>query len=224
MTIRVVVVDDQAMVRAGLAALLGAAPDIEVVGEAGDGAGALEVCRRWHPDVVLMDVRMPGIDGLTAARELLAGADPPKVVMLTTFDVDDYVFEALQAGASGFLLKDAVPADLMAAVRVAAAGESLLAPSMTRRVIEHFVRGRPIPSRSAEFDLLTPREREVLMEVAHGRSNREIAEALYVAEQTIKTHVSRILVKLSLRDRVQAVIFAYQIGLVTIDPPSAGSS
>lgn len=203
------------MVRAGLAALLDAALDIEVVGQAGDGAEALEVSRSSRPDVVLMDVRMPGIDGLTAARELLGDPDPPRIVMLTTFDVDDYVFEALQAGAGGFLLKDALPADLMNAVRVVAAGESLLAPSMTRRVIEHFVRGRPAPSRSHEFELLTAREREVLIEVARGHSNREIAEALVVGEQTIKTHVSRILAKFQLRDRVQAVVLAYRIGLVT---------
>ncbi|GAA2504205.1 response regulator transcription factor [Streptomyces thermolineatus] len=220
MTIRVIVVDDQAMVRAGFAALLAAQPDIDVVGEASDGLRAVEVCGRTLPDVVLMDVRMPEMDGLEAARRLL---DPPphvthrpKVLMLTTFDIDDYVYEALRAGASGFLLKDAPPADLISAVRVAAAGDALLAPSVTRRLIEEFARQRPVPrrERSTVLNGLTPRETEVLGLVARGLSNTEIASALVVAEQTVKTHIGRILAKLGLRDRAQAVICAYESGLV----------
>jgi len=223
MTSRVIIVDDQAMVRAGFAALLSAQSDIDVVGEAPDGAQGVELCRRTHPDVVLMDVRMPGTDGLEAARTLLApGADAgtahrPKVLMLTTFDVDDYVYEALRAGASGFLLKDAPPADLIAAVRIVAAGEALLAPSVTRRLIADFARQRPAPrasSRGLRLNGLTDRETEVLELLARGRSNSEIAEFLVLAEQTVKTHVSRIFTKLRLRDRAQAVIFAYESGLI----------
>ncbi|GAA2227412.1 MULTISPECIES: response regulator transcription factor [Kitasatospora] len=221
MTIRVVIVDDQAMVRAGFAALLGAQSDIDVVGDAADGRQALEVSGRTHPDVVLMDVRMPEMDGLEAARRLL---DPPvgvvhrpKVLMLTTFDVDDYVYEALRAGASGFLLKDAPPADLISAVRVVAAGEALLAPSVTRRLIEDFARTRPAPRRDPRLRLggLTPRETEVLELIARGLSNQQIADRLIVAEQTVKTHIGRILAKLDLRDRAQAVVLAYESGLVT---------
>jgi len=221
MTIRVLIVDDQAMVRAGFAALLNAQSDIDVVGDAADGKQALEASGRTHPDVVLMDVRMPEMDGLEAARRLL---DPPpgvihrpKVLMLTTFDVDDYVYEALRAGASGFLLKDAPPADLIAAVRVVAAGEALLAPSVTRRLIEDFARSRPAPRRDPALKLngLTPRETEVLELIARGRSNQEIAADLVVAEQTVKTHIGRILAKLDLRDRAQAVVLAYESGLVT---------
>ncbi|AEN09776.1 MULTISPECIES: response regulator transcription factor [unclassified Streptomyces] len=222
MSIRVIIVDDQAMVRAGFAALLAAQSDIEVVGQAPDGRQGVEVSRRTCPDVVLMDVRMPEMDGLAAARELLsapAGTDHrPKVLMLTTFDVDDYVYEALRVGASGFLLKDAPPADLIAAVRVVAAGDALLAPSVTRRLIADFARQRPSgafrsgPARRLKG--LTPRETEVLELVARGLSNQEIAGRLVVAEQTVKTHVSRILAKADLRDRAQAVIFAYESGLV----------
>ncbi|MFG3257815.1 response regulator [Streptomyces sp. NPDC048172] len=222
---KVVIVDDQAMVRAGFAALLAAQSDIDVVGEAPDGAQGVELCRRTHPDVVLMDVRMPEMDGLEAARRLL---DPPagvthvpKVLMLTTFDVDDYVYEALRAGASGFLLKDAPPADLIAAVRVVAEGEALLAPSVTRRLISEFARqrGGTAPRRSREkpalrLNGLTERETEVLELLSRGQSNGEIAESLFLAEQTVKTHVSRIFSKLDLRDRAQAVIFAYESGLV----------
>ncbi|MFC5664078.1 response regulator [Kitasatospora misakiensis] len=221
MTIRVIIVDDQAMVRAGFAALLSAQSDIDVVGDAADGAQALEVTGRSHPDVVLMDVRMPVMDGLEAARRLLdpavPGAHRPKVLMLTTFDVDDYVYEALRAGASGFLLKDAPPADLIAAVRVVAAGEALLAPSVTRRLIEDFARTRPAPRRDPKLRLngLTPRETEVLELIARGLSNQEIAARLVLAEQTVKTHIGRILAKLDLRDRAQAVVLAYESGLVT---------
>ncbi|MFJ8919870.1 DNA-binding response regulator, NarL/FixJ family, contains REC and HTH domains [Streptomyces sp. LamerLS-316] len=221
MTIRVIIVDDQAMVRAGFAALLAAQSDIDVVGEAPDGRKGVEVSRSVHPDVVLMDVRMPEMDGLAAARELLsppAGVvHRPKVLMLTTFDVDDYVYEALRAGASGFLLKDAPPADLISAVRVVASGDALLAPSVTRRLIADFARQRPAPpSGGAALRLngLTPRETEVLELIARGLSNQEIAARLVVAEQTVKTHIGKVLAKLGLRDRAQAVIFAYESGLV----------
>ncbi|MCP9959140.1 response regulator [Streptomyces sudanensis] len=220
MTIRVIIVDDQAMVRAGFAALLSAQPDIDVVGEAPDGRAGVEVGRSAHPDVVLMDVRMPEMDGLAAARELLnpppGVTHRPKVLMLTTFDVDDYVYEALRAGASGFLLKDAPPADLIAAVRVVAGGEALLAPSVTRRLIEDFAARRPARrERSVRLNGLTPRETEVLELVARGLSNQEIAAHLVLAEQTVKTHIGRVLAKLGLRDRAQAVVFAYESGLVT---------
>ncbi|MFF9505438.1 response regulator [Streptomyces sp. NPDC014724] len=222
MTIRVIIVDDQAMVRAGFAALLSAQSDIDVVGEAPDGRQGIDVSRRVHPDVVLMDVRMPEMDGLAAARELLnppAGVvHLPKVLMLTTFDVDDYVYEALRAGASGFLLKDAPPADLISAVRVVAAGEALLAPSVTRRLIADFARQGPSgAARSGQalrLNALTPREREVLELIARGLSNQEIAARLVLAEQTVKTHIGRVLTKLDLRDRAQAVIFAYEAGVV----------
>lgn len=226
MTIRVIIVDDQAMVRAGFAALLAAQADIDVVGEAPDGRKGVEVSRSLLPDVVLMDVRMPQMDGLAAARALL---DPPpgvvhrpRVLMLTTFDVDDYVYEALRAGASGFLLKDAPPADLIAAVRVVASGDALLAPSVTRRLIADFARQRPAPRKDPGLRLnaLTPRETEVLELIARGLSNQEIAERLVLAEQTVKTHVGRVLAKLRLRDRAQAVIFAYESGLVA--PGDAG--
>ena len=217
MTIRVVVADDQAMVRAGFAALLGAQADIEVVGQAADGAEAVVVVGATSPDVVLMDVRMPVMDGIEATRTVLTGrsADQgPKVVMLTTFDVDDYVLEALRAGASGFLLKDALPEDLVEAVRIVARGDALLAPSVTRRLIERFTsRTTPGPLTGA-LEHLTQREREVLTQVARGRSNLEIAAALFIAEQTVKTHVSRVLGKLGLRDRAQAVVVAYESGLV----------
>lgn len=222
MTIRVIIVDDQAMVRAGFAALLAAQSDIDVVGEAPDGRQGVDVSRHTRPDVVLMDVRMPETDGLAAARELLnppAGVvHVPKVLMLTTFDVDDYVYEALRAGASGFLLKDAPPADLISAVRVVAAGDALLAPSVTRRLIADFARQRPSgAARSGpalRLNGLTPRETEVLELIARGLSNQEIAGRLVLAEQTVKTHIGRVLAKLDLRDRAQAVIFAYEAGLV----------
>ncbi|MFF8603882.1 response regulator [Streptomyces sp. NPDC015232] len=226
MTIRVIIVDDQAMVRAGFAALLSAQSDIDVVGEAPDGRQGVEVARATHPDVVLMDVRMPELDGLAAAREILnpppGVVHRPKVLMLTTFDVDDYVYEALRAGASGFLLKDAPPADLIAAVRVVAAGEALLAPSVTKRLIADFAAARPAPraDRAAlRLNGLTPRETEVLELIARGLSNQEIAGHLVLAEQTVKTHIGRVLAKLDLRDRAQAVIFAYESGLVTPGAP-----
>jgi DNA-binding NarL/FixJ family response regulator len=219
MTIRVIIVDDQNMVRAGFAALLAAQSDIDVVGEAPNGKKGVDVSRSTHPDVVLMDVRMPEMDGLAAARALL---DPPpgvvhvpKVLMLTTFDVDDYVYEALRAGASGFLLKDAPPADLISAVRVVAAGEALLAPSVTRRLITDFAKQRPRNDQSLRLNGLTPRETEVLVLIARGLSNQEIAERLVLAEQTVKTHIGKVLSKLDLRDRAQAVIFAYESGLIT---------
>ncbi|MEU9606996.1 response regulator transcription factor [Streptomyces sp. NPDC048057] len=220
MTIRVIIVDDQAMVRAGFAALLSAQADIDVVGEAPDGRAGVDVARSTHPDVVLMDVRMPEMDGLAAARAILEPplgvVHVPKVLMLTTFDVDDYVYEALRAGASGFLLKDAPPADLISAVRIVAAGEALLAPSVTRRLIADFAAQRPAPRKDPSLRLkgLTPRETEVLELIARGLSNQEIARHLVVAEQTVKTHIGRVLAKLDLRDRAQAVIFAYESGLV----------
>ncbi|MEV0846008.1 response regulator transcription factor [Streptomyces sp. NPDC049954] len=222
MTIRVTIVDDQAMVRAGFAALLAAQSDIDVVGEAQDGRAGVTVSRSKHPDVVLMDVRMPELDGLAAARELLSPppgvTHVPKVLMLTTFDIDDYVYEALRAGASGFLLKDAPPADLIAAVRVVASGEALLAPSVTRRLIGEFVKQRPTARKDRPAQRLrglTPRETEVLELIARGLSNQEIAERLVLAEQTVKTHIGKVLAKLGLRDRAQAVIFAYESGLIT---------
>ncbi|TYC01430.1 response regulator transcription factor [Micromonospora sp. WP24] len=215
--IRVLIADDQAMVRQGFGALLAAQPDLLVVGDAADGAQAVAATRRLDPDVVLMDVRMPVLDGLAATRKLLGDwpAQRPRVLILTTFDLDDYVYEALRAGASGFLLKDAPAADLVHAVRVVAGGDALLAPAVTRRLIAEFAarpeRHRPRPT---ELAALTPRETEVLRLIARGRSNQEIAADLVVAEQTVKTHVGRILTKLHLRDRAQAVVLAYETGLV----------
>jgi DNA-binding NarL/FixJ family response regulator len=210
--ISVVVVDDQDMVRAGFAALLDAQDDIAVVGQAADGQAALDVCARTTPDVVLMDVRMPVLDGVEATKRLAGGA--ARVLMLTTFDIDDYVYSALRAGASGFLLKDATPDELVAAVRVIAAGESLLAPAVTSRLIAHFARQPAMASTPPSLEALTPREREVLVWVARGESNSEIANRLVLAEQTVKTHVSRIFLKLGIRDRAQAVMVAYESGLV----------
>ena len=212
--ISVLVVDDQEMVRAGFAALVGEPDDIDVVGTAANGVEAVEQARALRPDVVLMDVRMPVMDGLDALRVVLDELPDTRVLMLTTFDLDEYVYEALSSGASGFLLKHSSPADLITAVRVVAEGAALLDPTVTRRLIEDFVRSRPMPLRDKPSDL-TPRETEVLVLVARGLSNTEIAESLVVAEQTVKTHVSRIFTKLGLRDRAQAVVFAYEAGLVT---------
>ncbi|MFD9127167.1 response regulator [Kitasatospora sp. NPDC059571] len=217
MTTRILIADDQAMVRQGFGALLAAQPGLEVVGDAADGAAAVEAAGRLDPDVVLMDVRMPVMDGLEATRRLLEGRPGrPRVLMLTTFDLDDYVYEALRAGASGFLLKDATAEELVGAVQVVAAGDALLAPSVTRRLIADFAARGPAPHRAAARRLpeLTPRETDVLQLVAQGLSNAEVAAALVLAEQTVKTHVSRILTKLGLRDRAQAVVFAYESGLV----------
>ncbi|MEU4769043.1 response regulator transcription factor [Actinosynnema sp. NPDC023794] len=211
--IRVLVADDQEMVREGFSALLDAQADISVVGSAGDGVAAVSEVRRLRPDVVLMDVRMPEMDGLTATR--LLAEDPVKVLVLTTFDLDDYVYEALRAGASGFLLKHAPASELLAAVRVVARGEALLAPSVTKRLIEDFVKAQPVRVvKPAALTALTERETEVLRLIAQGLSNGEIAAHLVLAEQTVKTHVSRVLMKLGLRDRAQAVIAAYESGLV----------
>ncbi|MET9457658.1 response regulator transcription factor [Streptomyces canus] len=216
---RVLVVDDQAVVRAGFAAIVDAEPDFVVVGEAGDGAEAVAQAGRLTPDVVLMDIRMPDMDGLTATG-LLTGPTSghiPKVLVLTTFDLDSYVYEALRAGASGFLLKDAEPAELLAALRVVVAGEAMLAPAITRRLIDTFTATAPAP-RAAPLAALTPREREVLSLIATGLANAEIAERLGVATGTVKTHVNALLNKLDLRDRVQATIFAYDTGLVRPKP------
>jgi DNA-binding NarL/FixJ family response regulator len=210
--IKVLIADDQAMVREGFGALLGAQPDMVVVGSAADGQAAVAQARDLAPDVVLMDIRMPVMDGLEATRRLQHG---PKVLVLTTFDLDDYVYEALRAGASGFLLKDAPAADLINAVRVVASGDALLAPSVTRRLIAEFTsRVRADRPRPTALNALTPRETDVLRLIARGRSNQEIAAELVVAEQTVKTHVGRVLAKLALRDRAQAVVFAYETGLV----------
>ncbi|MFC5719571.1 response regulator [Streptomyces gamaensis] len=216
MTIKVLIVDDQMMVREGFSVLLGAQPDIEVIGEAVDGRQAVEKVAELRPDVVLMDIRMPVLNGLEATKEIIAADGDAKVLVLTTFDLDEYVYQALRAGASGFLLKDASARQLADGVRVVADGEALLAPTVTKRLIQEFSRlGTPkVPNLERVKDL-TERETEVLVLIAQGRSNTEIAEHLVVAESTIKTHVSRILVKLGLRDRTQAAVFAYETGLVT---------
>jgi DNA-binding NarL/FixJ family response regulator len=216
--IRCLIADDQAMVREGFAAMLAAEPGITVAGQAIDGTDAVRQARRLGPDVVLMDVRMPVMDGLQATRQILgADADTPRVLMLTTFDLDEYVYEALRAGASGFLLKDATTAELIHAVKVVAAGDALLAPSVTRRLIADFTRKPPAltPPSPATLDALTSREREVLRLIAQGMSNTEISDTLVIAAETTKTHVKRILAKLGLRDRAQAVVIAYESGLVT---------
>ena len=216
---RCLIADDQAVVREGLAAILAAQPGLQVVGQAANGADAVAQARHLSPDIVLMDVRMPVMDGLQATREILRGAagqEGPRVLMLTTFDLDDYVYQALRAGASGFLLKDANAAELVHAVRVVAGGEALLAPSVTRRLIADFARlPRQDQLPAPELNVLTKRETEVLRLIAHGLSNAEISDALVIADQTTKTYVGRILAKLGLRDRAQAVVVAYEGGLVT---------
>ena len=223
--IRILLVDDQALVRAGFRMILDAEPDMEVVGEASDGREAIDQVRSLRPDVVLMDIRMPELDGLEAARRILAttGDDAPKILMLTTFDLDEYVYEALRAGASGFLLKDTPPEQLVDAIRVVAGGDALLSPSITRRVISEFVKGSG-PKPQAQFPRLqdlTARELEVPVLIARGLSNAEIARELWVSETTVKTHVARMLMKLGLRDRVQAVVLAYESGLIA--PGAAGA-
>ena len=216
MSIRVLIADDQALLRTGLRKILESEPDVEVVGEAADGVEAVEAGLRLRPDVVLMDVRMPRLDGLAAARRLVGAT---RVLMLTTFDLDEYVYEALRAGASGFLLKDAPAEQLVTAIRVVARGDALLAPSITRRLIADFAR-RPLSrARPERLQVLSPRELEVLRLVARGLSNAEIAGELYVSDATVKTHVSRILQKLDLRDRVQAVVLAYESGLLQPGQP-----
>ena len=219
--IRVLLADDQALVRGGFRVILESQPDIAVVGEAADGGEAIELARLYKPDVVLMDVRMPRLDGIEATRRLLAGETRTRILMLTTFDLDEYVYEALRAGASGFLLKNSPPAQLAEAVRVVAAGDALLSPEITRRLIADFVRrprpGAGVPPAMAE---LTSRELDVLGLIARGRSNAEIAGALFLSEATVKTHVTRVLAKLGIRDRVQAVVFAYEAGLVQPGEPS----
>ena len=217
MTIRVAVVDDQALVRRGFALVLDHQPDIEVVAEAGNGLEAVEATRRHRPDVVLMDIRMPEMDGLTATAAILEQADwPLKVIILTTFDPDEYVYRALQAGASGFILKDIPPEDLAPAVRTVADGGALLDPSITRRLIGRFAQTLATDTTAGKrLDTLTDREREVLTELAKGANNAEISESLYIGAATVKSHVSNILTKLGLRDRAQAVVFAYESGLVT---------
>ncbi|WP_431279333.1 response regulator [Leifsonia poae] len=223
MTITVLIADDQAMVRAGFAAILDAQDDISVVGQAADGAEAVELARKLRPDLVLMDVRMPVMNGIDATRELVhpSRGEPhqPLVLVLTTFDADDYVHDALNAGASGFLLKDALPEDLVQAVRIVAAGDALLAPRITKRLLERFASQRPANTRHAlALSDLTEREREILVLMGRGYSNGEIAAELFIAEQTVKTHVSRIFTKLGLRDRVHAVILAFDAGLVEPAP------
>jgi len=223
MTIGIVVADDHEVVRAGFAAILDTQPDFTVLGTAADGTEAVRTCQECRPDVVLMDVRMPGMDGIEATRLLTAAGSGPRVLILTTFDLDEYVYDALRAGASGFLLKDVTAERLFDAVRVIAEGDALLAPAITRRLIGEFARQRPRPADPAQptgpLGTLTPRETEVLRLIAAGLSNPEIARRLVVTEETVKTHVSRVLSKLGLRDRTQAVVAAYESGLVV---PGAG--
>ena len=217
--IRVLLVDDQSLLRMGFRLILEAEPDIEVVGEAGDGATGVSMASALHPDVVLMDVRMPGMDGIKATASIIEAGPASKVLILTTFDLDQYVFAGLKAGASGFMLKDAPPAELLAAIRTVADGEAVLAPTATRRLIDQFAPLLPDPGKQQDRDAmlskLTDRERTVFAELAAGRSNREIATELHLSEGTVKIHVGRILTKLGLRDRVQAVVLAYESGLIT---------
>jgi DNA-binding NarL/FixJ family response regulator len=222
LTIRVLVADDQSMVRAGFRMLLAGEEDIEVVAEASNGLEAVDKAARFRPTVVLMDIRMPELDGLEATRRILAADDAARVLILTTFDLDEYIYEALNAGASGFVLKDDPPEQLIAAIRTVAAGEALLSPAITKRVIKQFARiRRPTPPK--EFDELTAREQEVFRLIASGLSNTEIAQELYISDTTVKTHVTHILQKLNLRDRVQAVVLAYQTGLVEAETPRPSS-
>jgi DNA-binding NarL/FixJ family response regulator len=215
MTIRVLVVDDQSMVRAGLRMLLAGEPDIDVVAEAGNGREAIAQVARFHPDIVLMDIRMPVVDGLEASRRILAADDSVRVLVLTTFDLDEYVYEALRAGASGFVLKDDPPEQLIAAVRTIAAGEALLSPTVTRRVIQQFTRlHRQAPPKAV--DSLTSRELDVFRLITQGLSNAEIGRELFISDTTVKTHVTRLLQKLGLRDRAQAIVLAYQTGLFEV--------
>ena len=216
MSIKVLLADDQAMVRAGFHMVLDAEPDIEVVGEAEDGATALEAAGRLHPDVVLMDIQMPVMDGLEATRRMFGPESniDTRVLILTTFDRDQYIFEALRAGASGFLLKNAPPEDLISAIHIVADGDALLAPSVTRRIVEEFAALPPAPQPDAKLDKLTERELEVLRHIARGMSNAEIASTLVIGNATVKTHVSSVFAKLGLRDRVQAVVYAFESGLV----------
>ena len=216
--IQVLLADDQALVRSGFRMIIEAQPDIEVVGEAEDGREALRVAREHRPDVVLMDIRMPRMDGIEATRELARTGGASRVLILTTFDLDEYVYEGLRAGASGFLLKNAPPEELVDAIRAVAAGESLLAPEITHRLIEHYV-SAPVPADEPRLADLSARELEVLKLVARGLSNAEIAQDLYVSHGTVKTHITRILAKLDLRDRVQAVVLAYETGLVRAGEP-----
>jgi DNA-binding NarL/FixJ family response regulator len=214
MTVRVVIADDQGMVRSGFTTLLNSEPDIEVVGEAVNGQEAVARAAQLRPDVILMDVRMPVMDGLQATRQITAMDGGPRVLVLTTFDLDDYVYQALRWGASGFLLKDASAADVIAAIRAVHSGDAVIAPSTTRRLLDHLGRGEPRQRDDDAVAVLTDREREVLGEIAQGYANPEIARRLYLSEATVKTHVGRILAKLGLRDRVHVVIFAYDHGLV----------
>jgi DNA-binding NarL/FixJ family response regulator len=223
MTIRVLVADDQSMVRAGFRMLLSGEPDIEVVAEASNGIEAVDKAARFRPTVVLMDIRMPELDGLEATRRILASDDTARILILTTFDLDEYVYEALRAGASGFVLKDDPPEQLLTAVRIVAGGEALLSPAITKRVIKRFTR-IPHPAPPRKLEDLSDRERDVYRLIARGLSNAEIGRELYISEATVKTHVTQILRKLNLRDRVQAVVLAYEAGLFDTDtqPPSDG--
>ncbi|MBB2914309.1 DNA-binding NarL/FixJ family response regulator [Streptosporangium becharense] len=217
MTIRILLADDEPLLRMAFTMVIEAQPDMEAVGEAADGAEAVRLARRLRPDVVLMDVRMPGTDGIEATHRIVRDRRQTRVLILTTFDLDEYAFAGLKAGASGFLLKNVVPEELLAAIRNVAAGDAVVSPRVTRRLLENFASRLPTgpaPARDERLQRLTPREREVLVEVARGRSNTEIAAELHLAEATVKTHLSRILLKLELRDRVQAVVFAYENRLI----------
>ena len=219
MSIRVLVADDQSLVRGGFRMLLAGEQDMEIVAEASNGLEAVEKAARFHPTIVLMDIRMPELDGLEATRRILAADAEARILILTTFDLDEYVYEALRSGASGFVLKDEPPEQLLAAIRTVAAGDALLSPSVTKRVIKQFAR-TPRPAPPKEFDELTSREQEVFRLIAEGMSNLEIGQQLYISDTTVKTHITHILQKLGLRDRVQAVVLAYQTGLFETDAPS----